>query len=104
SRRRHTRCLSDWSSDVCSSDLHTHTHTHTHTHAHTQHTQHTQHTRHHSLTLSLSLSHSLTLTLPAGERDESAAHDEFGGPRVQRSGERRVGKECGQRVEQEHEC
>src|SRR5215212_11494560 len=22
SRRRHTRCLSDWSSDVCSSDLH----------------------------------------------------------------------------------
>src|ERR1035438_2405954 len=23
SRRRHTRCLSDWSSDVCSSDLHT---------------------------------------------------------------------------------
>src|SRR5205814_2759730 len=22
-RRRHTRCLSDWSSDVCSSDLHT---------------------------------------------------------------------------------
>src|SRR5205814_5120803 len=21
-RRRHTRCLSDWSSDVCSSDLH----------------------------------------------------------------------------------
>src|SRR5262245_66119643 len=24
SRRRHTRCLSDWSSDVCSSDLTTH--------------------------------------------------------------------------------
>src|ERR1035438_4728282 len=24
SRRRHTRCLSDWSSDVCSSDLHHH--------------------------------------------------------------------------------
>src|SRR5205814_6606968 len=24
SRRRHTRCLSDWSSDVCSSDLVTH--------------------------------------------------------------------------------
>src|ERR1035438_10694060 len=24
SRRRHTRCLSDWSSDVCSSDLYTH--------------------------------------------------------------------------------
>src|SRR5258705_9544270 len=23
SRRRHTRCLSDWSSDVCSSDLRT---------------------------------------------------------------------------------
>src|SRR5205814_7126152 len=23
SRRRHTRCLSDWSSDVCSSDLNT---------------------------------------------------------------------------------
>src|ERR1035438_3633006 len=23
SRRRHTRCLSDWSSDVCSSDLYT---------------------------------------------------------------------------------
>src|SRR5258705_9025791 len=23
SRRRHTRCLSDWSSDVCSSDLQT---------------------------------------------------------------------------------
>src|SRR5438045_4711906 len=27
SRRRHTRCLSDWSSDVCSSDLETATHT-----------------------------------------------------------------------------
>src|SRR5262245_66551774 len=26
SRRRHTRCLSDWSSDVCSSDLATLTH------------------------------------------------------------------------------
>src|SRR5262245_66672234 len=25
SRRRHTRCLSDWSSDVCSSDLPTET-------------------------------------------------------------------------------
>src|SRR5262245_65482618 len=25
SRRRHTRCLSDWSSDVCSSDLKHHT-------------------------------------------------------------------------------
>src|SRR5262245_29463474 len=25
SRRRHTRCLSDWSSDVCSSDLSSHT-------------------------------------------------------------------------------
>src|SRR5262245_64506052 len=24
SRRRHTRCLSDWSSDVCSSDLNAH--------------------------------------------------------------------------------
>src|SRR5438093_7229872 len=24
SRRRHTRLVSDWSSDVCSSDLHTH--------------------------------------------------------------------------------
>src|SRR5262245_66535007 len=24
SRRRHTRCLSDWSSDVCSSDLRNH--------------------------------------------------------------------------------
>src|SRR5262245_63679701 len=24
SRRRHTRCLSDWSSDVCSSDLYSH--------------------------------------------------------------------------------
>src|SRR5262245_63803842 len=28
SRRRHTRCLSDWSSDVCSSDLTTHLPTH----------------------------------------------------------------------------
>src|SRR5205814_3196133 len=27
SRRRHTRCLSDWSSDVCSSDLHESGHT-----------------------------------------------------------------------------
>src|SRR5205814_10552266 len=27
SRRRHTRCLSDWSSDVCSSDLHRSTET-----------------------------------------------------------------------------
>src|SRR5205814_7356267 len=26
SRRRHTRCLSDWSSDVCSSDLSVHLH------------------------------------------------------------------------------
>src|SRR5437899_6110448 len=26
SRRRHTRCLSDWSSDVCSSDLPIHDH------------------------------------------------------------------------------
>src|SRR5438045_2334560 len=26
SRRRHTRCLSDWSSDVCSSDLHADAH------------------------------------------------------------------------------
>src|SRR5205814_6955148 len=26
SRRRHTRCLSDWSSDVCSSDLQTFAH------------------------------------------------------------------------------
>src|SRR5205814_6194547 len=26
SRRRHTRCLSDWSSDVCSSDLSPHVH------------------------------------------------------------------------------
>src|ERR1035438_10812432 len=26
SRRRHTRCLSDWSSDVCSSDLINHIH------------------------------------------------------------------------------
>src|SRR4029434_5848927 len=35
SRRRHTRFKCDWSSDVCSSDLHTHTHAHTHTHTHT---------------------------------------------------------------------
>src|SRR4029434_11312497 len=39
SGRRHTRFKCDWSSDVCSSDLHTHTHiqyTHTRTHSHIQ--------------------------------------------------------------------
>src|SRR5205814_7075999 len=30
SRRRHTRCLSDWSSDVCSSDLRAQLHQHLH--------------------------------------------------------------------------
>src|SRR6202795_1731726 len=33
SRRRHTRSISDWSSDVCSSDLHRH-HGHAHGHHH----------------------------------------------------------------------
>src|SRR5215212_11763849 len=59
SRRRHTRCLSDWSSDVCSSDL--------------------------SLVGS-----SMSPRLPVTRAAATAP----AGPPIDRSEERRVGKEC----------
>src|SRR5258705_4615334 len=84
SRRRHTRCLSDWSSDVCSSDLI------------------------HAAPLELSrlvrfvTIHMALLTELTGLRPEIACKEQSpaapsGGNNLtqfQRSEERRVGKEC----------
>ena len=58
SRRRHTRCSRDWSSDVCSSD-HTLAHAPGYIHFHT----HTTLAHSHSHSLSLSLSNSCSRTL-----------------------------------------
>src|SRR5262245_62548680 len=64
SRRRHTRCLSDWSSDVCSSDL-------------------------------MTLSFTSPCRFRPAHKEHSDGHpDEHNGSTVDRSEERRVGKEC----------
>src|SRR5205814_4903434 len=90
SRRRHTRCLSDWSSDVCSSDL----------------------ARSSDMTVGVEEEFSIldpeTLELlPRFEQlRDAAAGDEVLGDsitgelissEIERSEERRVGKECRQR-------
>src|SRR5438045_6571044 len=80
SRRRHTRCLSDWSSDVCSSDL--------------------------SRPVPASSDHDrwrlqcakLSLLPTTSCRRTSPRHHES-----MRSEERRVGKECRSRREPDHE-
>src|SRR5205814_3246921 len=66
-RRRHTRCLSDWSSDVCSSDLEY---------------------RHHHVCVPVQAEH--------GRPADGAAA-------VERSEERRVGKECRSRRSRDQE-
>src|SRR5438874_9945179 len=76
SRRRHTRSLRDWSSDVCSSDL----------------------VANHELTGAAAVAgviaggRVLRMDLPA--ELPRARHDERAGGAVDRSEERRVGKEC----------
>src|SRR5205814_4571570 len=71
SRRRHTRCLSDWSSDVCSSDLGV-----------------------------VTGEHGWTFYLKAQPGDPNRASwldgsaDSDAAPNIWRSEERRVGKEC----------
>src|SRR5262245_66326320 len=76
SRRRHTRCLSDWSSDVCSSDL--------------------------DLALVVEIGHFIEARILEAMEvdfvDESEvltpADDELHIDKTDRSEERRVGKEC----------
>src|SRR5205814_5681733 len=69
SRRRHTRCLSDWSSDVCSSDL-----------------ELFDETEVAAARGGMDLAVDVRLAHPA--------RDELGELRAVRSEERRVGKEC----------
>src|SRR5205814_7229510 len=70
SRRRHTRCLSDWSSDVCSSDLA-------------------------SVKLLLSASgRNVDAIAPHHGHHPLAQHVNGAEVRAARSEERRVGKEC----------
>src|SRR5205814_3209586 len=89
SRRRHTRCLSDWSSDVCSSDL----------------VRFARNATYHRLTKKVILARNTYFgnisryagleQIPLAERffsGGSSSHRAF--PDLQRSEERRVGKEC----------
>src|SRR5262245_65307397 len=85
SRRRHTRCLSDWSSDVCSSDL-------------------SKLYRRSGLQLDVTLPQrryewaAQILTRALGESASDAGTEALQRTaRAQRSEERRVGKECGYR-------
>src|SRR5438876_9353332 len=80
SRRRHTRWTGDWSSDVCSSDLH----------ADDVARVHAGDEAPHELGLFLE-EHGTRLKPPD---DEPAQHDGGGGRSRDRSEERRVGKEC----------
>src|SRR5205814_7320614 len=96
SRRRHTRCLSDWSSDVCSSDLNDT-----------------------AAGLSLSRGFHRQETLSGGSVDrwpgtsdertwthttnDPRARADYLVRRVTRSEERRVGKECSDRTEGDRE-
>src|SRR5438045_9410499 len=66
SRRRHTRCLSDWSSDVCSSDL--------------------------RVVLRLGRSHDQPRVADADGGPDRQERDSYHPPTVNRSEERRVGK------------
>src|SRR2546429_6123098 len=80
SRRRHTRCSRDWSSDVCSSDLN----------GPTQMTTRVLH----------KLEYSSQATLEAFDavirevQENGISADELEQLKVKRSEERRVGKEC----------
>src|SRR5947199_3534024 len=91
SRRRHTRCLSDWSSDVCSSDL--------------RHRQEGRVPRE-----DLGRGQGRRQGHHRGDREgqpraegaqEVAGGGQQGAPRALRSEERRVGKECRSRRSQE---
>src|SRR5437899_12114088 len=77
SRRRHTRCLSDWSSDVCSSDLP----------APSTAAGSTRRSRRKATRSSDGTSGQHVQARPQGEQGPDRAV-------VQRSEERRVGKEC----------
>src|SRR2546422_10794681 len=83
SRRRHTRCSRDWSSDVCSSDLEA------------DHVVYLPRVSHHTLAFA-----TLGLKLGVGWlREDSRLElhrdaDSFAEKFAQRSEERRVGKEC----------
>src|SRR2546429_1542632 len=82
SRRRHTRCSRDWSSDVCSSDL---------GHAHREHREHERgrHPLEHEGRGRLAVvEERLAEVAGDGVADEARELD------GQRSEERRVGKEC----------
>src|SRR5947199_4514943 len=78
SRRRHTRCLSDWSSDVCSSDLY----------ACAMHTDNTALAESPGPAIDLD-----SLYAAPAERIQKAVRDRLSDFH-ERSEERRVGKEC----------
>src|SRR5438045_9351118 len=85
SRRRHTRCLSDWSSDVCSSDL----------------------KRGPSTGFGLALlavrSDARGLAFVRRSKRVSSSRSSHRSLLSRRSEERRVGKECGSRLSRDHE-
>src|SRR5205814_6066157 len=95
SRRRHTRCLSDWSSDVCSSDLRTN-----------------RRERNPSLIIAACKSTSANdhanlsqwgaVVQSRSDCCVGNATHQRPGIRKSRSEERRVGKECRSRCGQEH--
>src|SRR5437899_10188996 len=93
SRRRHTRCLSDWSSDVCSSDLFKFTH------PEKSYEEHESLTRHAEAILQKLGLHYRTMLLCTG--DMGFASSKTYDIEV-RSEERRVGKECKSRVSRYH--
>src|SRR5258705_10324448 len=82
SRRRHTRCLSDWSSDVCSSDLQ----------AYSREQGSCPIERGHSL-LAAAFRNMQESDYDDGNCD-GQVEEEDPAPRGVRSEERRVGKEC----------
>src|SRR5438045_9633050 len=79
SRRRHTRCLSDWSSDVCSSDLQSQT-------DHVQGEQQDRRRRRPIAWLNDALGGGVDRAVPQGVEQRRR--------QPERSEERRVGKEC----------
>src|SRR5436853_3981230 len=94
SRRRHTRCLSDWSSDVCSSDL---------TNLELQNAYPGSHATSNSAFLSAAkakLTESTDYYL--GTTVDQIAAQHIGQETQLRSEERRVGKECRYRGSPDH--
>src|SRR5258705_3746996 len=90
SRRRHTRCLSDWSSDVCSSDLCT------------EDIVHALELMGYDTGVDLAQIVAAARSLPALIGHDTASQIAKAGARLDRSEERRVGKECRSRWSPDH--